>query len=358
MKIIVTKYLNVRLGAPSVNAPCYNYLAPGSTIEVEENTVTGDVYDDNDQWYKGLDGSYYWSGGAALPVAASPAFSTAGSALDYSKLFKNIPENIRLSKGKDVTIAVLDTGIFQAHPDLAAAFRETLYPAQNTSDSTTKDDANGHGTHVAGLIGARGTADSSITGIAPACTLQNLKVLSDDGSATGSYIENGLNKLFPKTDIVNMSLSVTYDEFQHMATIIDRVAKTSIVVCAAGGNERLLASEDNLLFPGYSQSVISVGTIDSTFIKGTPNPVFHANLDYIVPDLDLRSSSLQKDGLYKTRKGSSMAAALVSGLVALIISAGKKTNTIDLAYVKSQLDKIAVKYSAAADLNSLNLIKP
>ena len=65
MSIFVTinQNLNVRVGAPSVNAPCYTYVEPGSTVEVEEKPIEGDSYEGNNLWYAGLDGNYYWSGG-------------------------------------------------------------------------------------------------------------------------------------------------------------------------------------------------------------------------------------------------------------------------------------------------------
>jgi len=47
MKVTVTKYLNVRVGKPSVNAPCYQYLAPGSELEMHGNLYKGDSFKDN-----------------------------------------------------------------------------------------------------------------------------------------------------------------------------------------------------------------------------------------------------------------------------------------------------------------------
>ena len=63
MKLTVKVNLNVRVGKPSVNAPCYTYITPGSTLEVDENPYPGDMYDGNDTWYKDDAGNYYWSGG-------------------------------------------------------------------------------------------------------------------------------------------------------------------------------------------------------------------------------------------------------------------------------------------------------
>jgi len=355
MKVTVTKYLNVRVGAPSVNAPCYNYLAPGSVIEVEEKTVPGDSYNDNNQWYKGFDGSYYWSGGV-MPPTGLPALEVHSN---YNTgLLKNIPPALSSNKGKGVVVTVLDTGIYQAHPDLANAFDPANFPAQNYSDSLKTDDMNGHGTHVAGLIGGRGNKPDSVTGVAPACILQSIKVLRDDGSEAGTYIEKGLNAVSPKTDLINMSLSVTVDEYGQMLALVDKLSKTAVLICAAGSNEELLQSTDALYCPACSPNVISVGVITDDFVKNNPGAVFNPNLDYILPQMDLRSTSLESDGSYKNRNGSSMATALVSGLAALVISAARSQKTVvTMAFVKSQLDIFATKYSSAADLSTLTLLK-
>ena len=58
MKVTVKDYLNVRVGKPSVNAPCYQYIAPGSEIEVDGKLYTGDMYDGSDQWMKDEGGNY------------------------------------------------------------------------------------------------------------------------------------------------------------------------------------------------------------------------------------------------------------------------------------------------------------
>ena len=63
MKVTVTKYLNVRVGKPSVNAPCYQYLAPGSILDVDGNIYKGDVFDGINTWLKDDSGNYYWVGG-------------------------------------------------------------------------------------------------------------------------------------------------------------------------------------------------------------------------------------------------------------------------------------------------------
>ena len=63
MKVTVKVFLNVRVGKPSVNAPCYQYLAPGTELEVDGNLYPGDKFEGIDTWLKDEAGNYYWSGG-------------------------------------------------------------------------------------------------------------------------------------------------------------------------------------------------------------------------------------------------------------------------------------------------------
>ena len=62
MKVIVKdNFLNVRAGKASVNAPCYQYIAPGSEIEVDGQLYKGDLFDGIDTWMKDAAGNYYCS---------------------------------------------------------------------------------------------------------------------------------------------------------------------------------------------------------------------------------------------------------------------------------------------------------
>jgi hypothetical protein len=63
MKVTVKDFLNVRVGKPSVNAPTFQFLAPGSILDVEEKFFDGDKLEGNSLWVKDEADNYYWSGG-------------------------------------------------------------------------------------------------------------------------------------------------------------------------------------------------------------------------------------------------------------------------------------------------------
>ena len=96
-----------------------------------------------------------------------------------------IQEAWRVTKGAGIRVAVLDTGI-AAHDDLKDAWTE----AHNCSNEASYDDINsGHGTHVAGIIGARDNS-LGVIGVAPECTLIPIKVLNNNGSGSSLDILN------------------------------------------------------------------------------------------------------------------------------------------------------------------------
>ena len=83
--------------------------------------------------------------------------------------------------GSGVTIAVLDTGIDETHPDVAGR----VIAAENFSTSPEVTDLHGHGTHVASIAAGNGAAsDGQFTGVAPRADLVNAKVLDDTGQGS------------------------------------------------------------------------------------------------------------------------------------------------------------------------------
>lgn len=111
-------------------------------------------------------------------------------------------------KGKDIKIAVLDTGCDINHPDL----KDRIVGGKNfTDDDEGKEDAisdyNGHGTHVSGTIAAN-DSNGGISGVAPEASLLIVKVLGgQNGSGKYEWIINGINyAVEQKADIISMSL--------------------------------------------------------------------------------------------------------------------------------------------------------
>ncbi|RYE51216.1 MAG: hypothetical protein EOP48_18540, partial [Sphingobacteriales bacterium] len=214
MKVIVKKYLNVRTGFPGINAPCYNYLAPGSSIEVEPNLVVGDSYQDNSLWYKGLDGSYYWSGGVD-PVILHESVNKTSFNWFKELAIENIWEKYS-EKGENACIAVLDTGFKTDNSELIvdAADRNVFISYPDAKVCNTITDLMGHGTRCASIIGSRNQSQYNI-GIAPKSRLLVGKISCRAELPDPEVILKGIEWAAEKgADIISISFGFKFDSLQ------------------------------------------------------------------------------------------------------------------------------------------------
>ncbi|RFU69557.1 S8 family peptidase [Bacillus sp. V59.32b] len=220
------------------------------------------------------------------------------------------------TKGKGITIAILDTGCEITHPDL----KDRIIGGRNfTGDDQGNDDIyldyNGHGTHVAGTIAAVQNS-SGVVGVAPEANLLILKVLDKNGSGQYDWIIDGINyAVEQKADIISMSLGGPEDVPELHEAIINAINNKILVVCAAGNEGDGRDSTDELGYPGCYNEVISVGAIDlerrsSDFTNS------HNEIDLVAPGEEILSTYL--NGKYAKLSGTSMATPHVSGALALI----------------------------------------
>lgn len=230
------------------------------------------------------------------------------------------------SKGEGVVIAILDTGIDANHPDL----REQIIGGRNfTTEGSPEDfhDGNGHGTHVAGTIGAAEN-DGGVIGMAPSCKLLILKVLDSNGSGSYEGIINGINYATSwrgengeRVRIMNMSLGGS-EHVQELYDAIENAINNDILVVCASGNEGD-ANEGTYEYgyPGHYHFVIEVAACD---VENKLAPFSNNNLevDVIAPGVDILSTYL--DSKYAKLSGTSMATPHVTGALALLINVGEE----------------------------------
>ncbi|MDR4434367.1 serine protease Isp [Bacillus tequilensis] len=222
-------------------------------------------------------------------------------------------------KGKNVKIAVLDTGCDTSHPDL----KNQIIGGKNfTDDDGGKDDVisdyNGHGTHVAGTIAAN-DSNGGIAGVAPEASLLIVKVLGgENGSGQYEWIINGINyAVEQKADIISMSLGGPSDVPELKEAVQNAVKNGVLVVCAAGnegdGDERT----EELSYPAAYNEVIAVGSV-SVARKLSEFSNANKEIDLVAPGENILSTLPNKK--YGKLTGTSMAAPHVSGALALIKS--------------------------------------
>lgn len=222
----------------------------------------------------------------------------------------------KLTKGEDVKIAILDTGICH-HKDLEGQWKEAI---NCSGDDSWEDKGSGHGTHVAGIIAATDN-DFGVVGIAPHCEIIPIKVLDNDGSGSYDSIINGLKKAIElEVDIINMSLGSPSEPPQHLHDVIKEASDKGIIIIAAAGNDA-----DKVNFPARYDEVIAVAALDENgnMAKFSSRG---AEVDSVAPGVDMYSTFLNNE--YCKMSGTSQAAPFVAGVCALIISLVKKQSEV------------------------------
>lgn len=244
------------------------------------------------------------------PYSVEATFVSLSETVDWGLANYDIPKQWRDTQGGGVRVAVLDTGIETSHPDLAGSVDDAR---DFTGSRYDCEDRVGHGTHVAGTIGARRN-DQGVVGVAPECRLLVGKVLGDDGSGSGQSVAAGLDWARDAgADIISMSLGSSRPD-QDIKDAIGRAVDAGMfVVCAAGNDGR----PDSVNYPARWPETLGIGAVDrhgrvARFSSRGDQ------VDVCAPGQDVLSAYL--DGGYAKLSGTSMATPFVSGVVALLVA--------------------------------------
>ncbi|MCW2279206.1 S8 family peptidase [Heliophilum fasciatum] len=237
--------------------------------------------------------------------------------MDYGISLVNAPAVWRKTKGQNIRVGILDTGIDRSHPDL----KPNIHGGYNFINNTKQfDDDNGHGTHVAGIIA--GTDNGvGIVGVAPQAQIYALKVLNNRGVGSDRNIIAGLEwSIINKMDVINLSFGSSKSNAQVRDALV-KVKKAGIVAVAAAGNDANKNGTDTVDYPGrWSDLVITVAAVDqhlqrASFSSQGPEVMLAA------PGVDILST--YPNNRYVRLSGTSMAAPHVTGVVALLQSYAK-----------------------------------
>ena len=217
-----------------------------------------------------------------------------------------------------IEVAVIDTGIDSSHSDLNVVAEADIV-CDSWDECANGSDPNGHGTHVAGTIGAIADGDG-VAGVAPGVKLHAVRVLGSDGSGYYSDIIAGIEYVLenPEIRVVNMSIGGTMSSATDpLAEAIQRLVDSGVIVCIAAGNE----SQDtaNVAPAGYDLGVI-VSAYDSS--NSDLGFAWFSNygdaVDIAAPGVSIYST--WPDGGYESLDGTSMATPHVAGAAALYLA--------------------------------------
>ncbi|MCH6256077.1 S8 family serine peptidase [Puniceicoccaceae bacterium K14] len=240
----------------------------------------------------------------------------------------------------NVVVAVLDTGVRYTHEDLAANmwvnegeipgngidddgndYVDDVHGINATDGSGDPMDDMGHGTHVAGILGAVGNNGVGVVGVAWNVQIMALKFLDEKGDGTDADAVECINYAIEQgVDIINNSWGGGgYNAVIEKA--IDDANEKGILFVAAAGN----SNSDTDKYPNYPSSyefpnVVSVAATNRNDELADFSNFGESSVDIAAPGDEIYSTYAGSDSDYRTLNGSSMAAPFVSGVLAVMKS--------------------------------------
>eukprot|EP00834_Sanchytrium_tribonematis_P001396 NODE_34_length_36538_cov_0.612854.p4 type:complete len:639 gc:universal NODE_34_length_36538_cov_0.612854:24892-26808(+) len=228
--------------------------------------------------------------------------------------------------GKDVQIYVIDSGIDTTHRDFEDRAEITMLVNETLNDCT------GHGSHVAGLIAGRNV------GVAKKAKIHSIKVItctddSDNFIIVKAYdaIVSDFNSKGLKSALVNLSLGPhavngDFPQSPSLEAAINAAFNKNILTIAASGNDNLDACSGT---PSRLDTVVTVGAIDQNFARASFSN-FGDCVKVVAPGVNSVSVKANTNDQYTIKQGTSQAAPLVTGILALILEDNPNANIKDL----------------------------
>ena len=310
---------------------------------------------------------------AAVPLAGCADVVHAGSdgyrevwALD---LIQASALHERGLTGAGVKIAIIDTGIDITHDEFKG-MEDRVHWADLVNGRATAYDDNGHGTHVAGIIAAQGTWNTMLNGfklkgVAPGATLLVIKAIDADGRGDESRVARGVNvAVNAGADIIVLSLGGESRAIfgTNTETAVESAIAKGVYVVAAAGNAQGTES-CTVSSPASVEGVIAVGAVDrneaigsfscrgsgkegtGSVLPGIPSPVTsssdpHKKPEVVAPGVEVVSA--WTGNAYAAASGTSQAAPMVGGLLALILEEKPSLADRDQSAVFALKEKLMV----------------
>jgi len=277
-------------------------------------------------------------GAATTPTGISRIFATSNKLLDIDKA-----DDLRA----EVDVAVIDSGIETEHPDLNVAGRVNCLSGTCVANSGT--DTLGHGTHVAGTIGAIDN-EQGVVGVAPGARLWAVKTFEGE-TTTESALVAGVNWVTAhasEIEVANGSFSCPCS-LPALETAINALVEAGVVYVAAAGNSNI---DVKSVSPAKNANVLTVSAIADYDGKsgGLASPTcenwglddrkasfsnWGAGVDITAPGVCILSSFLGKS--YRQISGTSMAAPHASGAAAVLASQQNPNSKADVEAIRTTL---------------------
>jgi subtilisin family serine protease len=253
--------------------------------------------------------------------------------------------------GPHVVVAVVDSGIDPNHADLQDAVNRMASYNFVENNNTIFDDV-GHGTRVAGIIGASAGNGEGSVGIAHGCTLLSLDVATSVGTVTSADVASAINwAVAHQADVINLSLR--FESFsQTLTNACNAADNAGSILVAAAGNEN---QSNSPVYPASLDSVIGVAATQDDGVQRAPFSNYNGTetsiVDLAAPGTTVFSTipGSQYNGSYGS--GTSFAAPMVSGVAALLKARHPGQSN---AAIRAQLTRTATPLEAWAGAGRLN----
>ncbi len=251
--------------------------------------------------------------GIASASAAADPLRGVQWALDAIHLGGSTPAGG--ASGAGALVAVVDSGVDAAHPDLAG---RVLAGPDFVDHDLDPSDQSGHGTHIAGLIAASSGNGIGIGGVAPAARILAVRVLGADDNGTPAVVAAGINAAVDAgADIINLSLNWVQasPSLAPVTAAMQRASDAGALVIVAAGNNAQGRCEE----PVLPQHALCVGALAGNLRLATFSS-YGTGLGLVAPGDGLIST--WNDNTYRSMSGTSQAAAVTSGVAALLVGLG------------------------------------
>lgn len=225
-----------------------------------------------------------------------------------------------------VTVAVIDTGVDYNHEDFQGVITKGINLISNSADPL---DDHGHGSHVAGIIGAVVNNGKGIAGVSWGAKILAIKACNKDGDCNTTDIVKAIKYAVDKgVKIINVSIAGAGSCNGTYNDIIDYARKHNALIVAAAGNGNNgdgVGVEVNTQIPAACDGIFAVGSLDPTG-KRSPFSNYGQKVEIAAPggvgpcSLSTCVVSTSNNNGYLLRAGTSMAAPHVSGVAALLLS--------------------------------------
>lgn len=254
----------------------------------------------------------------ALNLANDPQFAS-GNQWSLQKIEAPVAWNTSVGSSS-VVVAVIDSGVTASHPDLSGKVLPGYDFFNNDNDAT---DDNGHGTAVAGLIGAATNNGIGMAGVSWNSMILPVKALGADGSGSYSAISNAITWAADRgARIINLSLGGTSSSITLQNAINYAWSRDCVIIAAAGNSGNNIPQ-----YPAACANVVAVSATDSNDAR-TSWSNFGTYVDIAAPGANILT--LQGANSYSNWNGTSFSSPITAGVVALMAATNGTLNNVSL----------------------------